>query len=284
MRVKNWRLTLMSIMVVLALTGCLRYAGGNLDDPESRVISSPTAPPTSQPTYTPYPTFTQPPAEAEAEAADVTDTPQTSALVLPTAQGNVGGVVAQEATLAPGFVEATSIVATVTQQAINATLTAQGPVVPLPTTTPTLNPVLPTSTPLPAQPGQDCYHQVKAGENLFRLSMRYGLTVQSLASANGISNIQLIIVGDSLRIPGCGTTGVTPPPTSVPVPTRGTVGDPSNLPTSVPSAGGIRHIIQEGETLFQIAQRYGVPMDVIASANNIVNPNLIIMTEELIIP
>jgi putative chitinase len=122
---------------------------------------------------------------------------------------------------------------------------------------------------------------------LFRLSLTYGLTINEIAAANGITNIQLIIVGQRLTIPGCGTTGAVPPPTTVPtaapVPTTTTGTTDTTVPT-VPTTGGRTHIVQEGETLFEIAQLYGVTVDAIVQANGIVDPNLILMTTELVIP
>jgi LysM repeat protein len=44
-------------------------------------------------------------------------------------------------------------------------------------------------------------HVVVAGDNLFRISLRYGTTVQAIAAANNISNVNLIFVGQTLRIP-----------------------------------------------------------------------------------
>ncbi|HLF28708.1 MAG TPA: LysM peptidoglycan-binding domain-containing protein [Anaerolineae bacterium] len=44
-------------------------------------------------------------------------------------------------------------------------------------------------------------HVVQRGENLFRISLRYGTTVPALAAANNISNVNLIFVGQVLRLP-----------------------------------------------------------------------------------
>ena len=61
------------------------------------------------------------------------------------------------------------------------------------------------------------------------------------------------------------------------------------LPLALFSAAGIAradtvHTIQPGDSLFRIALQYGVTVDAIVQANNIVNPNLIIAGQELIIP
>jgi len=44
-------------------------------------------------------------------------------------------------------------------------------------------------------------HVVQRGENLFRISLKYNVTLQALMQANGISNPNLIYVGQVLRIP-----------------------------------------------------------------------------------
>ena len=58
------------------------------------------------------------------------------------------------------------------------------------------------STVIPTVPGNTAQrHVVAAGENLFRISLRYGVTLDALMRANGITNPNLIYVGQVLRIP-----------------------------------------------------------------------------------
>ncbi len=162
------------------------------------------------------------------------------------------------------------------------TATALGPVQNIPTVTltpdgsffPTTAPML-TFTPTPMASFGDCVHEVRAGENLFRLSLRYGVPVMDIARASGVSNIQLITIGQRLTIPNCGTTGVYPPP----VTGDGGTGGVNVIP------GSVRHIVQQDETLFQISLRYGVTVNEIMAVNpNITNANMILMTSEIVIP
>ncbi|MBK8987505.1 MAG: LysM peptidoglycan-binding domain-containing protein [Chloroflexi bacterium] len=44
-------------------------------------------------------------------------------------------------------------------------------------------------------------HVVQAGDNLFRIGLRYGFTVNELATYNGIANPERIFVGQVIRIP-----------------------------------------------------------------------------------
>jgi spore germination protein len=58
--------------------------------------------------------------------------------------------------------------------------------------TPSSNPSVPVGTRT---------HTVQPGENLFRISLRYGTTVAALSLANGITNPALIYVGQVIVIP-----------------------------------------------------------------------------------
>ena len=56
--------------------------------------------------------------------------------------------------------------------------------------------------------------------------------------------------------------------------------------TPAPAAGGGQgvYIVQEGDTLFGIATRYGVRVTAIAQANGLANINLIYIGQRLVIP
>ena len=60
----------------------------------------------------------------------------------------------------------------------------------------------PNPTTVPPQPGACRYsHTVRLGENLFRISLSYGVPMATIAAANGISNYNLIYAGRTLCIP-----------------------------------------------------------------------------------
>ncbi len=50
---------------------------------------------------------------------------------------------------------------------------------------------------------EDGTHVVQAGENLYRIGLRYGCSVEQMATANGIANPARIAVGQVLQIPDC---------------------------------------------------------------------------------
>lgn len=72
--------------------------------------------------------------------------------------------------------------------------------------------------------------------------------------------------------PGTSTEPTPIPPTPVPA-------------TETPSTGTTdKHIVQAGQTLFSIAQLYGLTVQELAAANGIANPNILDVGQELTIP
>jgi lipoprotein-anchoring transpeptidase ErfK/SrfK len=67
-------------------------------------------------------------------------------------------------------------------------------------------------------------HVVARGENLYRIGLRYGVSVQAMAWANGLKNPYLIYVGQRLVIPNRSSTPVPQPGPSVPPPAPGAAG------------------------------------------------------------
>lgn len=63
----------------------------------------------------------------------------------------------------------------------------------------------PTATPTPAQRAQ--YHTVSTGDTLYGISRRYGVSMEGLAEANGLSSDATLAVGQRLQIPTAGEAG-----------------------------------------------------------------------------
>jgi LysM repeat protein len=55
------------------------------------------------------------------------------------------------------------------------------------------------------------HHTVTPGQNLFRIGLRYGVSMYDIAAANGITDIRVIYAGQVLYIPCVGVQGQPPP-------------------------------------------------------------------------
>jgi LysM repeat protein len=108
-------------------------------------------------------------------------------------------------------------------------------------------------------------HVIQPGENLFRISLHYGTTVDALMQANGLNNAHAIYAGQRIVIPGRTSAGAT-------------------TTSNQASASRGTYAVQPGDTLTRIAQRNGVTVQALMSANGIYNPNHIYVGQRLSIP
>ena len=108
------------------------------------------------------------------------------------------------------------------------------------------------------QTSSETIYIVKKGDTLSGIASRYGTTYQVLASYNGISNPNLIGVGQTIKIP------------------NGTMSHITNTSSRT-------YIVKSGDTLSSIAKKYGTTYQKIAKDNNISNPNKIYPGQKLTI-
>ncbi|WP_116900986.1 SafA/ExsA family spore coat assembly protein [Thermaerobacter sp. PB12/4term] len=122
-------------------------------------------------------------------------------------------------------------------------------------------PMAPQLPPPPACPNGFIY-TVQPGDTLFFIAQRFGVTLQALIAANPqIPDPSLIFPGQQICVP----TGVFPPPP--------------------PCPNGFIYTVQPGDTLFLIAQRFGVSLQALIAANpQITNPNLIFPGQQICVP
>lgn len=117
---------------------------------------------------------------------------------------------------------------------------------------------------LPTLAQDSTTHVVQSGENLFRIALRYGVDMNTLARVNSISDPKRIFAGQTLVIPG-----ITP------------VTHPEEASNPLVTTAPIVHTVQRGETLAIIARRYGVTVAQILSGNDIRNPDRIFAGQQL---
>ncbi|AKL96260.1 spore coat assembly protein SafA [Clostridium aceticum] len=116
----------------------------------------------------------------------------------------------------------------------------------------------------PACPGGTVY-TIQPGDTMFRIANRYGIDLQALIRANPqIPNPNVIYVGQRICIPAI----VTPPP-----------------PPGVFCPDGTIYIVQRGDTMFNIARRFGVTLQKLIEANpQVPDPNILEVGQRICIP
>jgi LysM repeat protein len=108
-------------------------------------------------------------------------------------------------------------------------------------------------------------YTVKRGDTLGSIARSLGVSSSAIVQANGISNPDLLYVGQKLVIPGGSSTGGSSAP--APRPTANTT-----------------YTVKAGDTLGQIALKYGTTAAAIARANGLSSPDLIRVGMRLVIP
>jgi LysM repeat protein len=130
----------------------------------------------------------------------------------------------------------------------------------LPVATPSATSPFPAATPTPllgptAEPTPDTItHTVQSGETLITIAALYGVDLQALLNANGLTLNSVIQVGQSIIVP---LSAVQP---------------------------DIWHVVQYGETLTSIANLYGVTPELIQAANSLPDVNAVYVGQRLRIP
>ena len=292
-------LSLIFVLLSLLVTACFRDASEVIDEqPVAREVASPTAVDTA----VPEPTNTA----VALEDLFTVEPPDTFALTATALIARLTEVAGPEATAPSGDEAGESAVS--------------GVVGDVPEVQSTRVPLVRVTVP----PGEDCIHEIRAGETLFMLSLAYGSTVGEIAAASEIVDPDRISVGQRITVPGCGNAGFAPPPTSAPPPTT----DPDAIePTAVSEeveiteaedeedfsslvqqaqdailnnaqAGAAAefsaqavivtpsrsYTVQQNDTLLAIALRFGTSLEALASLNNINDVDDVQAGDVLLIP
>ena len=110
----------------------------------------------------------------------------------------------------------------------------------------------------PVQPAPQVFiHIVQPGDTLSAIADAQGVGADVIIQANGLSDPDYLFVGQELQIPAGG-----------------------NLPLAAPQT----YAVEEGDTLYAVASRFGTSVDAIVAANGLSDPNLISIGQELLIP
>ena len=110
-------------------------------------------------------------------------------------------------------------------------------------------------------PGLGTKYTIKAGDTLYGIAKKFGVTVDQLKNVNNLTS-SILTVGNILTIP---------------------TGESSVEETETPSIGGINYVVQKGDNLYSIANKYGVTVDQIKETNNL-KSNTLQIGQILLIP
>lgn len=131
-------------------------------------------------------------------------------------------------------------------------------------------------------------HVVRRGETLSGIGRRYGVSVRLLMAANPRVNPRSLRVGSRLTIPvGPGTRAAAPPARRPPTaarpssPGRSDGAAAGGRPSSPPAGGTSVHVVERGETVWLIAQRYGLRVADIKAWNDLDDTTLIRVGQRL---
>lgn len=105
-------------------------------------------------------------------------------------------------------------------------------------------------------------YTVASGDTLWSIAQRFGTTLSALISANHIADPNLIYAGQTLTVP---TAASAPSSTA-----------PSSTATKVST-----YVVQSGDTLSSIAERFDTTVSALVGTNHIADPNLIYAGEVL---
>ncbi len=154
----------------------------------------------------------------------------------------------------------------------------------------------PTNTPIPevaqapASSSTSAQYIVVQGDTLWRIARDHGVTMDAIATLNGITNYALVFTGTTLQIPVAGSTassqsGTTTSSASTNSTTTTAAGSTtSSTNPSTTNDNASSYTVQRGDTLAIIGRKFGLSASVLATTNNLNNVNLIYVGQELTIP
>ena len=110
------------------------------------------------------------------------------------------------------------------------------------------------------------YYTVKAGDTLYGISRKFGMSLSQLVSVNGISASSLIVPGQILRVAGGETISTVVKTTA----------------TTSRTSGG-NYLVQPGDTLYSIARRSGMSLNSLLTLNGLSQSSVIYPGQSLTI-
>ena len=166
------------------------------------------------------------------------------------------------ATMAPTTAAPATLASTTTTTTLAPTPTTAAPVASTTTTTVPVASTTAIPTTTEAADVGPLSVLVEVGDSLSKIAKRYDTTTEILAAINGICDVNQIYVGQKILLAAAGSEtddGVDPEPISVTV------------------------IVEAGDSLSKIAKQYDTTVDDLMVANDMTDPNLVLVGQELVV-
>lgn len=140
----------------------------------------------------------------------------------------------------------------------------------------------------------ECTYTVARGDTVFRIALANNTSVDAMRAVNPdlIGSNPIIQPGQVLNLPACGDEPAVDD--EVPVDDEETVeATPTDIAPIITPAGGDLptlipvgqvYVVQAGDTLYTIAQRFDTTMAAIIEINDLANPDRLAVGDELVIP
>jgi len=117
-------------------------------------------------------------------------------------------------------------------------------------------------TPPSSNPGT---YLVQPGDNLYRISLKFGTTVFAIQQLNGLAST-FIFSGQTLKIPGApGAATPTPAPVVTTTPAPGVTTTPAPSGNDIPAT----YVVKSGDTLWGLAIKFGTSIIAIQGLNGL---------------
>jgi len=110
-------------------------------------------------------------------------------------------------------------------------------------------------------------YQIKPGDTLFDIALRFGTSVEALAEVNGLASAQVVWAGQVLKVPAT----APPAPPSPPSP-------------PAPPVATVEYTLRPGESVWDVAAFFGTTVETIAALNGLADASLVVAGQRLLVP
>ncbi len=139
-------------------------------------------------------------------------------------------------------------------------------------------------------------YEVQSGDTLVSIALQYDVSIEDIAAASGLANVDVLDIGQRLVIPveglaaaeaanagaNAGANAAAEPAADSPEGTS-EVAPEAESPASEVESDQV-HIVQSGDNLYRIGLLYGCTHQEIANHNKMANPDVLEVGQEIRIP